>query len=56
MTKHGIATEKWYHSRRYGVIKWLEESAGTRGLRWGIVHDWDLGTIWMDEDVSHCTY
>jgi hypothetical protein len=53
MTKnnYGIAIERWNIQYKNTVLEWLEENFGIIDDRWGIEQDYDLFTLWMNEDV-----
>ena len=51
MNNYGIAIERWDIQYKNTVLQWLEENFGIIDDRWGIEQDYDLFTLWMDEDV-----
>ena len=51
MNNYGIAIERWDIQYKNTVLQWLEENFGVIDDRWGIEQDYDLFTLWMDEDV-----
>ena len=51
MNNYGIAIERWDIQYTNTVLQWLEENFGIIDDRWGIEQDYDLFTLWMDEDV-----
>lgn len=51
MKRYGIAIEGWDWDRKSKVRMWLVEHAGVHGDKWGENQDYNLETLWMDEDI-----
>lgn len=51
MNQYGIAIEGWDWKRRFEVKKWLRNTFGEEGERWGTEYDYGLDNLWMNEDV-----